>query len=52
MALAHPVQPIRNKYEYPLKPVGWMMFFFPDDLGSGPYTQFIIVYTPCFIAAF
>ena len=23
----------------------------PGDLGSGPYTQFIIIYIPCIIAA-
>ena len=23
-----------------------------DDLGSGPYTRFIIIYMPCIIAAF
>ena len=23
-----------------------------DDLGSGPYAQFIIMYIPCIIAAF
>ena len=26
--------------------------FPPDDLGSGPYTQFIIIYKPCIIATF
>ena len=26
--------------------------FPPDDLGSGPYAQFIIIYIPCIIDAF
>ena len=43
MALVHPLHPIRSRSR--LDDV-----FAPKDLGSGPYTQFIIVYIASIIA--
>ena len=46
MVLAHPLHPIKTGWGTSAETCGLYDVFPPDDLGSGPYTQFIIIYIP------
>ena len=52
LALAHPLHPIKVGRGISTGTYGLEYVFHPDDIGSGFYTRFIIVYMPCIIAAF
>ena len=52
MALAHPLHPIRSSRAISAETCRGGDVSPPDDLGSGPYTQFIIIYIYFIIAAF
>ena len=50
VALTHPLHPIRSRSRISAETCGLDDVFPPDDLGSDPYTPFII-YIPYIIAA-
>ena len=52
MMLAHPLHPIKGRSRNKRRNLGLDDVFSPDDIGSGPYTQFIITYIPCMTDAF
>ena len=51
MALTHPSIPLETGRAISAEIWGLDDVFAPDDLGSGPYTQSIILYITCIIGA-